>query len=84
MDFDRAESIPADVVDKGAHRFRVARQRREGNSVLGGKIGKAIGGGEAHAVTGFLQPERQRGKRLHVAARAVGEDGDFHGSVFNC
>lgn len=73
---DGAQGVRPGSIEALANHFGVACQRDKRHTAPGSKVGKAMRGGQFNRVTIPLQAKRQRQKRLHVAARAVGKDGN--------
>ena len=82
--FNHTEGIRPGVIEFPAQFRRVAGQRHEGDIMLRCKIGKATRPCQPDGVPpGLLKPDRQRQEGLEVTARAVGEQGDMHGSILS-
>ena len=75
---DDAVDIAAGIVERLADHVRVARQRRKRDVVLVHEILKAVRRSQGDGVARLLQPDRQGQEGLHVAARAVSEEGNIH------
>ena len=80
--FHHLPGVATRVVEAFADFLGVSREWLERNVVIRDKTSETMRRAKFDAMPSFLQTNRQREVRLHIAARTVGENGNIHGKNF--
>ena len=78
---EQLEEVMSGVVHPAAKFFWITSQGHKFNSMFFDQTLESPRRCKLDGMSRFLKPSRQRQKRLDIAARAIGEDGDSHASI---